>query len=392
MRDGPVRDRIWRSAPQHTTTSLLLARLGKDPDSEYLDVCGTKLSAAEVADRPPTGWRTRCADLGRAAGRPGRHADRELARGDARLVGRRRAGAVAVPVNTAYKGEYLRHQLADSGRAVLVVAADLADRAGAVVADSTGSTTSWSSAPRGRLLAGAPTHRWDDLLAADAAAAPVDVPAVATSPRSSTPAARPGLSKGCMLSHNYHEALARQIGICWGRTADDVVWTPLPLFHFNALVTAVLGAAGLRRPGGDLPAVLGVELLAGDEPHRRDHHLDARHHGLPAGPRRRPAGDAAVRRARGQHVAAADRRRAAARPRSTIVLRAASASTRSAAPTASPRRSLISWQPPGVREQAQRRGRDQRRVLRRAHLRRRRQRAAARHRRRDRDPARSGRT
>ena len=33
-----------------------------------------------------------------------------------------------------------------------------------------------------------------------------------------------------------------QIGICWQRTADDVVWTPLPLFHYNALVTAVLGA------------------------------------------------------------------------------------------------------------------------------------------------------
>ena len=51
-----------------------------------------------------------------------------------------------------------------------------------------------------------------------------------------------GPSKGCMLSHNYHEALARQIGICWERTADDVVWTPLPLFHYNALVTAVLGS------------------------------------------------------------------------------------------------------------------------------------------------------
>ena len=44
-----------------------------------------------------------------------------------------------------------------------------------------------------------------------------------------------------MLSHNYHGALSRQIGICWRRTADDVVWTPLPLFHFNAIVTAVLG-------------------------------------------------------------------------------------------------------------------------------------------------------
>ena len=44
-----------------------------------------------------------------------------------------------------------------------------------------------------------------------------------------------------MLSHHYHSALTRQIGICWARTADDVVWTPLPMFHFNALVTAVLG-------------------------------------------------------------------------------------------------------------------------------------------------------
>ncbi len=44
-----------------------------------------------------------------------------------------------------------------------------------------------------------------------------------------------------MLSHRYHEVLARQIGVCWRRTADDVVWTPLPMFHFNAIVTAILG-------------------------------------------------------------------------------------------------------------------------------------------------------
>jgi crotonobetaine/carnitine-CoA ligase len=44
-----------------------------------------------------------------------------------------------------------------------------------------------------------------------------------------------------MLTHNYHAELTEQIGYCWGRTADDVVWTPLPMFHFNALVTAVVG-------------------------------------------------------------------------------------------------------------------------------------------------------
>ena len=57
-----------------------------------------------------------------------------------------------------------------------------------------------------------------------------------------------------MLSHNYHEALARQIGICWRRTADDVVWTPLPLFHFNAIVTAVLGSLVFGGRSAHLPA------------------------------------------------------------------------------------------------------------------------------------------
>ena len=50
-----------------------------------------------------------------------------------------------------------------------------------------------------------------------------------------------GPSKGCMLSHNYHEVLARQIGVCWRRSQDDVVWTPLPMYHLNALVTAIVG-------------------------------------------------------------------------------------------------------------------------------------------------------
>nr|MDT0665650.1 AMP-binding protein [Micromonospora sp. DSM 115978] len=87
----------------------------------------------------------------------------------------------------------------------------------------------------------ATVHRWDDLLAADRLADPVERRPSDLATFIYT-GGTTGLSKGCMLSHNYHEALARQIGYCWGRTADDVIWTPLPLFHFNALTTAVLGA------------------------------------------------------------------------------------------------------------------------------------------------------
>ncbi len=151
-----------------------------------------------------------------------------------------RAGAVAVPVNTAYKGEYLRHQLADCGARVLVVESDLAERVERIAdqVDSLEHVVVLGDAPRS--VSGVVNHTWVDLLSADD-----EAPTVAVRPSDLATfiytGGTTGPSKGCMLSHNYHEALARQIGICWGRTADDVVWTPLPLFHFNAIVTAVLG-------------------------------------------------------------------------------------------------------------------------------------------------------
>jgi crotonobetaine/carnitine-CoA ligase len=50
-----------------------------------------------------------------------------------------------------------------------------------------------------------------------------------------------GPSKGCMLSHNYLVTLADQIARTFGRRPDDVVLTPLPLFHLSALCVGVIG-------------------------------------------------------------------------------------------------------------------------------------------------------
>jgi crotonobetaine/carnitine-CoA ligase len=44
-----------------------------------------------------------------------------------------------------------------------------------------------------------------------------------------------------MLSHNYVVCMAEQIARAWQRRADDIVWTPLPLFHLNAISIAVVG-------------------------------------------------------------------------------------------------------------------------------------------------------
>jgi crotonobetaine/carnitine-CoA ligase len=150
-----------------------------------------------------------------------------------------RSGAVAVPVNTAYKGEYLRHQLADSGARVLIVEESLRERAEAVadlVDDLRHVVVVGEAAP----IAGVTAHTWADLLAADDKTPDVRIRPADLATFVYT-GGTTGPSKGCMLSHSYHGSLARQIGICWRRTAEDVVWTPLPLFHFNAIVTAVLG-------------------------------------------------------------------------------------------------------------------------------------------------------
>lgn len=237
----------WIRTDQHTIPSLLEARLESDPHGEYLDVCGATFTAAEVDDRA-----CRVANgLASLGVTPGERVATLLENSAEAMLawwGAVRGGFVAVPVNTAYKGQYLRHQLHDSGAAVLIVQRSLLDRYAAIADDlpdvrhvvmvEDGGSQDAAVAPT---FTATTQHGWADLLASDAT-----TPAVTIRPSDLGTfvytGGTTGPSKGCMLSHNYHEAAARQISICWGRTAEDVLWTPLPLFHYNALVTAVLGA------------------------------------------------------------------------------------------------------------------------------------------------------
>lgn len=220
----------WRRGEQETVTALLDARLDGNPDGEYLDVCGTKFSAADVeenANRIANGLSA----LGLGAG--DRVASLIENSPEAVLVwwGTVRGGRVAVPINTAYKGQYLRHQLADSGARVVLVQAEFAERVEAVR----------KQLPDLDRVVVVDSDDWRALLDADDARPAVDIHPADLATFVYT-GGTTGLSKGCMLSHNYHASLARQIGTCWKTTADDVIWTPLPLFHYNALVTAVLGS------------------------------------------------------------------------------------------------------------------------------------------------------
>jgi len=98
-------DSIWQKGEQTTLTALLDTRLESDPDGEYLDVCGTKFSAADVdenANRIANGLSA----LG--LGRGDRVATLIENSPEALLAwwGTVQGGRVAVPVNTAYSARW----------------------------------------------------------------------------------------------------------------------------------------------------------------------------------------------------------------------------------------------------------------------------------------------
>ena len=229
---------VWIPAEQHTVAELLLARCASEPDSRYIDVVGVSFTAAEVAR---TAGRLAAALGGLGLERGDRVASVVENSPEAMLLwwGITWAGGVSVPINTAYKGDYLTHQLNDCGATIVIVQADLADRVEAIaeLVPSLRHVVVIGEGPA--RFASASVHQWSDLLGGDpigpADVAPSDLATFVYTGGTTGP------SKGCMLTHNYHEVLSRQIGYCWGRTDADVLWTPLPLFHYNAIVTAVLG-------------------------------------------------------------------------------------------------------------------------------------------------------
>ena len=245
-------DSIWDEGEQSTIPQLFARRMESNPDGEYLDVSGVKLSARAVTE---SAGRFGGALLALGTERHDRVATLVENSPPALLAwaGTVCAGRISVPINTAYKGEYLSHQLVDSGSRVLVVATSLFPRVAAIadhvpnlehvilVEDEIGEGEKASNRFVDVQTVGrAAVQRWDDLLAQGLPTPSVDI-APADLGTFIYTGGTTGLSKGCMLSHNYHGTLAHQIGICWRRNEDDVVWTPLPLYHFNALTTVVVG-------------------------------------------------------------------------------------------------------------------------------------------------------
>lgn len=228
---------------QTTVLAALAGRLSSDPDGPYLDFEGTALTAREVdvaANRVAHGLASLGIGRGDRVATLLENSPEQVVAFFAAL----KLGAIQAPVNTAYKGEFLRHVLDDSGARVIVVQGDFAARVGEVAGPALPEL-------RAAVVVGAPdaaiaaveVHGWDTLIATGAPDAPPD-PGVMPSDLACFiyTAGTTGPSKGCMLPHHYVVALADQIARAWQRQPDDVVLTPLPLFHFNAISVCVVGS------------------------------------------------------------------------------------------------------------------------------------------------------
>ena len=285
------------SGRQTTVLDALAARLRSDPDGAYLDFEGEGYSARRM-DAESNQLAHALAGFGVERG------DRIaslLENGPAPVVtffAALKLGAVAVPINTAYKGDFLRHQLADSGSRVVVVQGDFAGRVAEVVGPELPDLVAVVVAgPPDAVVDGPAVHDWDRLLA-DAPATPPPDAGVTPSDLACFiyTAGTTGPSKGCMLPHNYIVALADQIARAWQRRPDDVVLTPLPLFHFNAISVCVVGTLvvggrasiarrfsvsrfwpEVRRTGATIASMLGSPAIlvadADDHPDQTGHRL-----------------------------------------------------------------------------------------------------------------------
>ena len=220
----------WGRGERDTVLAVLRRAVDTDPDAVFLDIAGERTSYGELyrrAMRLANGLRSRGVVPG----------DRVVTLLDSNVdavaawFGVNAAGAISVPVNTAYKGEFLRHQIDDAGPRLVIAEPDYAERVASVAPE---------------LTAPPPVFRRDatlEGLLVDDDRDPGLVPDPADLTMLVYTAGTTGPSKGCMVSHNYACNLARQSNDLSTRRPGETMWTPQPLFHLNATATGLLTSA-----------------------------------------------------------------------------------------------------------------------------------------------------
>lgn len=156
-----------------------------------------------------------------------------------------RMGAIEVAINTANRGDFLRHQLENSDPTVLVVDDHYLDR---IPVDAVlPSLRAVLVRTTGLGATAAPDLAVPTLPVRSLYEEPGELPEPSSPVRFSDPlsivytSGTSGPSKGVVISHHYMISAASVTFLNRGGAPGDVVYSPLPLYHLNAHIITLLG-------------------------------------------------------------------------------------------------------------------------------------------------------
>ena len=228
----------WSRNNTNTVTAALRQTVSDFADNIFLDFLGEKITYAEF-DRLSTSLAHGLSERGVVQGdRVGSILDTAIESVVVWLA-INKIGAIHVPVNTAYKGEFLRHQFANTNCRVIIAESDYSKRfidieeglTDCELLLTTGEERPEFARIKTESLADAYSSCHEEL---EDRNTPEDLCMLIFTGGTTGP------SKACMISHSYACNLASQILDREGRNEKDVNWTPLPLFHMNATAGSIL--------------------------------------------------------------------------------------------------------------------------------------------------------
>ena len=158
--------------------------------------------------------------------------------------GSAKLGAVEVPINTAYKGDLLKHIINNSDSKLLIIDSLLLERLLVIKDELTGLKQIICHGEIDKDIRNAlpvPISSMDDFFGCSS-----ELPEVDLSP--SDPAGliytsgTTGVSKGVVCSHNFFLHSAKLVSRLRDAGSQDILYTFLPLFHMNAQLLTILTA------------------------------------------------------------------------------------------------------------------------------------------------------
>ncbi|NBW08613.1 MAG: ATP-dependent acyl-CoA ligase, partial [Caulobacteraceae bacterium] len=229
----------WQVGPRDTPVAALGRAVTAHPDKIFLDFSGEK-HTYRAFDQASNRFAHVLRDLGLSAGQPIISMLDNNVDAVTTWIAANKISAISVPLNTALIGQFLRHQIEDTGPALMVCEARYLSRVLDIEDQLTTLKTvlvrgDFEPVPGSSLtIAPLDDYRGTDDSAFEELPDPGALNALIYTSGTTGP------SKGCMITGNQMCHFARMLTRSAPFGPDDIYWTPLPLFHMNALATGVV--------------------------------------------------------------------------------------------------------------------------------------------------------